>query len=64
MSVARASLRRRTPISRHAEERSAPMEEAFVRAQGNLALMMAPLAGLATGALRRQGWSDAEIEAR
>ncbi|HEX8569376.1 MAG TPA: hypothetical protein VF699_05565 [Caulobacteraceae bacterium] len=49
---------------RHAEVRSVPMEAAFVRAKGALGAMLSPLAGLATEALRRHGWSEAEIAAR
>jgi hypothetical protein len=40
------------------------MEAAFVRAKGALGAMLSPLAGLATEALRRHGWSEAEIAAR
>ena len=40
------------------------MDKALVDACTNLDRIMGPLAAMATGVLRKQGWSEARIEAR
>ena len=40
------------------------MEKALAQACRNLDGIMAPLAGLATGVLRKHGWTEARIAAR
>ena len=47
-----------------APERSAIRDQALADACRNLDRIMAPLAGLATGLLRKHGWTEARIDAR